>query len=210
MDKRCSHIGIGEKDWHLTWWGHGNHYSHVFSPHDEQQLLLKRRKDDKMLTFFSKKKKRKWMRREQFTLLPDRGYISIIAIAPASHVSCPTVSCFSMQGKRGWSEIGPHIQIQASTSPPALLPPPAICARLSACKLHNIEALNLRREVNPSPEKRESGAESVGKRRAGEGGVLVGGEREKLKGGRGEEKRKWDAMKLNHREGRVGQKRGTD
>lgn len=59
MDKRCSHIGIGEKDWHLTWWGHGNHYSHVFSPHDEQQLLLKRRKDDKMLTFFSKKKEKK-------------------------------------------------------------------------------------------------------------------------------------------------------
>lgn len=60
-------------------------------------------------------------------------------------------------------------------------PPPAICARPSACKLHNIEALNLRRGVNPSTEKRGSEAESEG---------LVGGEEGPGEGRRGGEVRK--------------------
>lgn len=73
--------------------------------------------------------------------------------------------------------------------PPPDPHPPAICARLSACKLLNIEALNLRRGVNPSPEKRRNEAESRRKRRVGEGGELVGGGGA-TGGGRGEEKRK--------------------
>lgn len=102
---------------------------------------------------------------------------------------------------------------QTTHTDPGLHPPPStpslqfprhLCTSLRL-QLHNNKALNLHGGVNPSlrKERKRWRKEVKGERERGWG---MGGEWRR----RGEEKRKWDAMKLNHRKGRVGQRRGTD
>lgn len=111
---------------------------------------------------------------------------------------------FSCREGGGRREIRPHIQIQASTlHPQPPVPPPSVHVPLPATPQQQ--------GPEPPPRSQSITAEREKRQRKeveGENGWVgvkgVAGKR------RGEEKRKWDAMKLNHRKGRVGQRRGTD
>lgn len=140
---------------------------------------------------------------------PSHGYISISTLTPTSYASCSMLSCFSMQRRRRkerdqttHTDSGLHPPLQASSSP-------AICARPSPCNSTTTRPWTSTEESIHHYRKREWDRERERKGRGGErvtgkgwGGVFIWR--------RGEEKRKWDAMKLNHRKGRVGQRRGTD
>lgn len=92
--------------------------------------------------------------------------------------------------------------------PPPASSSPAICARPSACNSTTTRPWTSAEESIHHWRKREKDRERKWKERKDgwrwRGVEGVAGKR------RGEEKRKWDAMKLNHRKGRVGQRRGTD
>lgn len=143
---------------------------------------------------------------------PAHGYISISAVTPTSHASCSMLSFFSpffsIQRRRRTE------RDQTTHTDPGLHPPPpapsspAICARPSACNSTTTRPWTSAEESIHHWRKREKDRERKWKERKDgwrwRGVEGVAGKR------RGEEKRKWDAMKLNHRKGRVGQRRGTD
>lgn len=115
---------------------------------------------------------------------------------------------FPCRGGGGRSEIRPHIQIQASTlHPQPPVPPPSVHVPLPATpQQQGPEPLPRSQSITAERVKEtEKGSKRRGKRMRWKG-VRGGGVWKR----RGEEKRKWDAMKLNHRKGRVGQRRGTD
>lgn len=140
----------------------------------------------------------------------DHQPIAIFQSAPLPPPPTLPAQCllfFPCRGGGGRREIRPHIQIQASTlHPQPPVPLPSVHVPLSAKpRQQGPEPPQRSQSITTEREtvKRESQARNVGVWVC----VLGGG------GGwsvRGEEKRKWDAMKLNHRKGRVGQKRGTD
>lgn len=136
---------------------------------------------------------------------PAHGYISISAVTPTSYASCSMLSFFFHAEKAEDGERSDHTyRSRPPPSTPSLQFPRHLCTSL-CLQLYNNKALNLRRGVNPSLEKerKRQRKEVEGEK----GWVAVEGVAGKR---RGEEKRKWDAMKLNHRKGRVGQRRGTD
>lgn len=121
---------------------------------------------------------------------------------------------FSMQGELGevrwWGAQGERSQTTHTDPglhpppPKPPVPPPSVHVPLPPTpQQQGPEPLQRSQSISQEGEEREE----VSKKRGETEGEWS---REGVKGTRGEAKRKWDGMKLNHKKGRVGQRRGTD